>query len=75
MVKQFVDGRDEQRMLDWDMFPGLDSELRLSYLCYMILQMEGSDCDYGLQMPGNSIAPARGEAHQRRLLEVLALWP
>jgi uncharacterized protein (DUF58 family) len=75
MVKQFVDGRDEQRMLDWDMFPDLESELRLSYLCYMILQMEGSDCDYGLQMPGVSVAPDRGEAHQRRLLEVLALWP
>jgi uncharacterized protein (DUF58 family) len=74
MVKQFVDGRDEQRILDWDMFTGVEVELRLSYLSYMILQLAGGDCDYGLQMPGVMIAPDRGDAHQRRLLEVLALW-
>jgi len=75
MVKQFVAGQDEERILDWDMFPGLDSELRLSYLCYMALQLENSDCNYGLLMPGLSIPPNRGEVHQRRILETLALWP
>ncbi len=74
-VKQFVDGAEEQRMLDWQMFPDMDKEERLSCLCYLVLQMESSGLDYGLTMPGLSIAPDRGDAHKRRLLEELALWP
>lgn len=74
-VKQFVDGAEEQRILDWHMFSGLDKEERLSRLCYLVLQMENTGLDYGLSMPGLSIAPDRGEQHKRRLLEELALWP
>ncbi len=74
-VKQFVDGVNRQRMLAWDMFADMPAEERLGCLCYLVLQMETRDCDYGLDMPGLLIEPGRGKAHQRHLLEVLALWP
>jgi|TARA_R100000005_G_scaffold95770_1_gene78670 uncharacterized protein (DUF58 family) len=60
--------------LDWDAFPGIATEQRLSYLCYWALALERRGEDYGLSLPGVDIAPASGEAHQGRILAALALY-
>jgi len=73
-VKQFVDNVDERMMLDWAMFPGLESEERLSRLCYWVLELEGRDIDYGLRLPGLEIDIGRGDAHRMTVLSALALW-
>lgn len=74
-VKQFVDIAADSRVLDWEMFPGLDKETRLSALCYLVLQRGNTDKSTGLQMPGLFIMVGSGQEHQHRLLEALALWP
>ncbi len=73
-VKQFVDNADDRLMLDWAMFPGLDAEERLSRLCYWVLELSGSDIDFGLRLPGVDIDLGRGEAHRKNVLTALALW-
>lgn len=74
-VKQFVDAVDDELMLDWEMFPGLDYEERLSRLCYWVLTLAKQDIDYGLRLPGLELRLGRGAAHRSKLLSALALWP
>lgn len=73
-VKQFVDMVDDQLILDWGMFPGLNAEERLSRLCFWVLKLARSETEYGLRLPGVEIEASRGEAHRKRLLTELALW-
>lgn len=51
-----------------------ESEARLSRLAAWLVAAERDGRSYGLRLPGRSIAPDRGDAHQRRLLRELALW-
>lgn len=73
-VKQFVDAVDDQLMLDWEMFPGVDHEERLSRLCHWVLTLARQDIDYGLRLPGIELSLGRGDAHRAKLLSALALW-
>ena len=50
-----------------------DLEQRLSRLAAWVLQADRLGVEFGLRLPGRSIAPASGEAHKRRCLEALAL--
>lgn len=72
-VKRFSDEEGADRMLRWDDFPGVEAELRLSWLCHLVLAAERQSVSYGLQLPGTLISPGRGESHQREVLEALAL--
>lgn len=72
-TKQFSSQVDDKLWLDWDMFPGLGIEARLSRLCWCVLQLSGGLSAYGLRLPGLEIAPGRGDAHYRRVMEALAL--
>ena len=72
--KTFATNLDRRVWVDWDCFPGLDRESRLSRLCYWIVALSSSSDEYGLRLPGLEIAPAKGLAHQRRLLQTLALY-
>jgi len=49
-----------------------DPEKQLSRLCAWVLQAEQAELDYGLRLSGLEIAPARGDAHQKRCLQALA---
>ena len=73
-LKEFAAFVDRRVWLDWDMLPGLDRENRLSRLCYWVLQLAGSNDEYGLRLPGVEIEPDRGAAHRDRLLTELALF-
>lgn len=73
-VKQFVDMVDDQLILDWSMFPGLNAEERLSRLCFWVLKLARSETEYGLRIPGVDIPAGSGEVHRKRLLTELALW-
>jgi uncharacterized protein (DUF58 family) len=50
-----------------------DAEGRVSRLCAWVLMADRLGVDYGLRVAGRTVAPAQGEAHRRRCLEVLAL--
>lgn len=73
-VKQFVDSVDDQLMLDWGMFPGVETEERLSRLCFWVLTLATKEIDYGLRLPGVELGLGRGTAHRNQLLSALALW-
>ena len=60
--------------LDFHLTKTMDTEKRLARLCAWVLQAEAQGLDYGLQLPGQRIVPAHGQAHQQRCLEALALF-
>lgn len=73
-VKHYADAADEQIWLDWEAFPGLDTEARLSRLCGWLLMASTGNSEYGLRVPGVEIAPASGEQHRLAILRELALY-
>lgn len=72
--KQFTDPVERRRWLDWDDFPGLDTEARLSRLCGAALAADAESGAYGLRLPGQVIAPDAGRAHRDQVLRALALY-
>lgn len=73
MVKDFaaLSGRD--LWLDFDSLSG-DMEIRLSLLCYWVLQLTERQQAFGLQLPGKVIVPDQGEGHRDHCLQALALF-
>lgn len=72
-TKQYTAYADRSVWLDWEMFPGLGTEQRLSHLCYWALEFDRQGQEYGLRLPGTSIPPACGERHREQVLQALAL--
>ena len=58
--------------LDWDAMSGLDTERRLSQLCYLALQLTERQQSFGLHLPHLTIEPNLGEAHKMTVLQALA---
>ena len=72
-TKQYAAYADRSVWLDWDMFPGLPTEQRLSHLCYWALEFEAGREEYGLRLPGLVLEPGTGEKHLGEVLKALAL--
>jgi uncharacterized protein (DUF58 family) len=72
--KQYGAYADRSVWLDWEMFPGLGVEQRLSHLCYWALEFERRNEEYGLRIPGVTIAPGVGEKQRDAVLKALALY-
>ncbi len=73
-TKVHTDPRQAAALLDWDALPGLDSEQRLSCLCWWVLTLAAQGQSFGLRLPGRTIALGQGEAQRLRCLEALALF-
>lgn len=71
--KQYAAFADRSVWLDWEAFPGVPVERRLSHLCYWALEFERRRQEYGLRLPGTVIAPAGGEKQLESVLTALAL--
>jgi uncharacterized protein (DUF58 family) len=74
LTKQFAAFADRRVWLEWDFFPGMDREARLSRLCYWALKVAATNDEYGLRLPGVEIAPDRGPEHREEILKALALF-
>lgn len=74
LTKLFSSHEQDELWLDWQQLQGLDTETRLSHLCRWVLDAESGSRSYGLILPGQSIEPARGDAHKHRCLKALALF-
>jgi uncharacterized protein (DUF58 family) len=72
-TKQYGAYANRSVWLDWEMFPGLGVEQRLSHLCYWALEFDRREEEYGLRLPGLVIEPGLGERHRDRVLQALAL--
>lgn len=74
LIKEYASTVDQKIWLRWDLFPDLDTEGRLSRLCWCVIRLDEAGLEYGLELPGVRIPPARGPDHYRKLLETLALY-
>jgi uncharacterized protein (DUF58 family) len=72
-TKHYAANRDKRLWLDWEQFNG-GVEQRLQHICYWVLELEKTNNDYGLKIPGVEIVPSHGEAHKTSLLTALALF-
>jgi uncharacterized protein (DUF58 family) len=73
-LKDYVGYQNQQVWLDWDGLAGLDTETRLSQLCYWALELAKTRTEFGLRIPGCTIELGYGGAHQERILRALALY-
>jgi uncharacterized protein (DUF58 family) len=60
--------------LDFNAFPGADTELRLSYLAWLVADRLQKGAKFGLNLPGEVIEPDTGPIHTDRCLRALAVW-
>lgn len=60
--------------LDFASFPGVDTEMRLSYLAALVLERDKSGELFGLRLPGQEVDPDSGPKHTQRCLRHLALF-
>lgn len=74
LTKQFAALADRRLWLEWNSFPGMDTEARLSRLCYWVIQVDAGSDEYGLRLPGLEIPPNRGPDHRAEILRALALF-
>ncbi|MEZ5502573.1 MAG: DUF58 domain-containing protein [Halioglobus sp.] len=74
LTKQYTAYADRSVWLDWELFPGLGVEQRLSHLCYWVLEFDARREEYGLRLPGVVIDPSVGEKHRELVLKELALY-
>lgn len=65
---------DESRWIDWAQWPGLNTERRLSAMCYLVCYYETQQLSYGLRLPGLALPQANGKAHFHACLQALALF-
>ena len=72
-LKNFSGYVDRRIWLEWDQFTGIDREIRLSRLCYCVLEVDRSNDEYGLRLPGLEIQPNKGAVHRSQVLKALAL--
>lgn len=73
-VKDFRVQQGDECQLDWDDFPGVEDELRLSWLCYLVLKLEREGRRYAVRLPDWQCQPDIGPGHCHVILERLALW-
>jgi uncharacterized protein (DUF58 family) len=73
-TKEYSSNMDEKVWLRWDTFADMGTEDRLSRLCWCVIQLDAAGIDYGLELPGFRLAPAKGQVHYTSALQALALY-
>lgn len=74
LTKQFEGASAASRLwLDWQALPDADVETRLSILTRWALDAHASGFEWGLRLPGATLAPSSGRAHLDAALKALAL--
>lgn len=73
-LKEYVGYQSQDVWLDWHALKGLDTEARLSRLCYWVLQLGKTPGLYGLRLPRQTLDLGSGSKHQETLLRALALY-
>jgi uncharacterized protein (DUF58 family) len=73
-VRSYTGLAAQPEWLDWSALEGQGTETRLSQLCLWVLESEAAQRPYGLRIPGEEIAPARGPGHAQACLRALAAF-
>ncbi|MDF2180913.1 DUF58 domain-containing protein [Neptuniibacter sp. CAU 1671] len=75
LLKQYPEHQDKRLWLNWQDWPELGVEQRLSVICYWALQWHRAGLEYGLSLPGQQLEPGSGPLHLQQVLERLASFP
>lgn len=76
LVREFEGGAGGQMWLDWNALPGaMGTEARISRLTRWVIDAEAAGMQYGLRLPGATLALDAGPNHRAACLEALALAP
>ncbi len=73
-TKMFMDPVEGWLWLEWDQLTAVDPELRLSYLCWWVLEFDRQSRPFGMRLPGISLSPDASREHTRKALDILARW-
>ena len=72
--KQYGDPAEVRVWIDWDDYPGMDTEQRLERMSWQVCECDAAGKVYGLRLPGLEMAPDQGVAHRLTVLRHLALY-
>lgn len=72
LVKTFSDYQSSDEVIDWEQFPGVPDELRLSAIAHYSEQFHQANAPFGVRMPGHDIEPDKGSDHLTRVRRLLA---
>ncbi len=72
--KSYSSNDSESHELNWQHYPGVETEMRLSYLCYQALTLNAQNKPFSLVLPNLSIPRAQSDQHLLEVLEALALF-
>lgn len=73
-TKEFSGNKGASVMLDYDAMGYANREHKLSRLADMVLKAHNMNAEYGLRLPGRTIAPDKGERHRHACLKALAMF-
>jgi uncharacterized protein (DUF58 family) len=73
-TKDFRRDAETAVLLDYAEVTAGDTEAKLSRMADLVLQASGRSLEYGLQLPGRYLPPAKGEQHRHNCLRALALF-
>jgi len=74
IVRSYETGGVDPNWIRWDDYETNNIELKLSYLCFDVLDLSKQNKAFGLDLPGRQIQPGVGESHRRNCLVALALF-
>ncbi len=74
LVKEFIQNTSPELYLNWKKINSENKEKKLSILCAMVLKAHKLRLTYGMSIPGQIIAPHRGNQHKHTCLHALALF-
>ncbi len=75
LTKEFSESTSGSISLSWDFYSELDTETRLSYLCYWVLEAEKQNLEFSLSLPDDFYPTNSGEKHTQDCLLALARYP
>lgn len=73
MITEYDGGAHDLVWIDWDDYPTIDPEERISLLTRRVLDAFATGNPWGLRLPGNVIDAAQNATHRYRCLRALAL--
>ena len=73
-TKEFTGAAGRMVMLDYEALDSEETEHKVSRLCDMVIKAHNMNMEYGLLLPGRTIAPEKGERHKHNCLKALAVF-
>ena len=73
-VKQWIDHASDSHTYNWNDYPGLSNEQRLSALCHDVLRADALQQVYAVKLPTMILPPSADPQQRQRALRALALY-